>query len=58
MAGFIYALIGLLIGSYQDFAFENTLHSKLYTQDKKSYNRVYYGEGEYEKELEEVILNR
>ena len=58
MAGFIYALIALCIGNYQDFAFENSLHRRLYTQDKENFKREYYSEAEYEKELEEVILSR
>ena len=58
MAGFIYALIALFIGSYQEFAFENSMNRSLYTQDKEKFERTYYPEDEYEKELEEVILNR
>ena len=58
MAGFIYALISLMIGSYQVFSFENGMHSKLYTQDKENFRRVYYPEDQYQKELEDVILGR
>ena len=34
MAAFIWAIIYVLIGSYQNFSFESALHQKLYTQDK------------------------
>ena len=31
LASFIYVIISLVIGNYQDFSFENALHNKLYT---------------------------
>ena len=34
MAAFVWAIIYVLIGSYQNFSFESALHQKLYTQDK------------------------
>ena len=54
----MYALISIVIGSYQEFAFENSMNRRLYTQDKENFKRVYYSEARYEQELEEVILNR
>ena len=47
MAGFIYSLIYLAIGSYQEFSFESSMHKRLYTQDKEKFKRVYYSEQEY-----------
>ena len=38
MAAFIFALIEVIIGGYQNFAFESALHSKLYSIDKKRMN--------------------
>ena len=58
MVGFMYTLISIVIGSYQEFAFENSMNRRLYTQDKESFKRVYYSAARYEQELEEVILNR
>ena len=42
MAVFIYAIISLVIGSYQAFSFQNGMQGKLYTQDKETFERVYY----------------
>ena len=42
MAVFIYAIISLVIGSYQAFSFQNGMQGKLYTQDKENFERVYY----------------
>ena len=47
MAGFVYALIAFVIGSYQEFAFENSMNRSLYTQDKDKFERTYYPEDEY-----------
>lgn len=36
MTAFLYALISIVIGTYQGFSFENALNTKLYTQNKKA----------------------
>lgn len=58
MAGFIYAITQILIGTYQNFAFENSLLKRLYTLDKGNLKRGEYSTAESEKELEEAILSR
>ena len=38
MAGFLYAMAGMCISNYQNFAYENALHKRLYTQSKRKRN--------------------
>ena len=57
--GFMYGAIYLVIGGFQDFAYETKLYRQLYTQNKKARSRgSAYGEDDYEQELEDTIMNR
>ena len=59
--GFIYGLIYLVIGSYEEFAYESAIRRRIYTQNKKKTHQrgsMVYENGEYQGELEDTILNR
>ena len=47
--GFMYGVIYLIIGGFQEFAYENKLYRHLYTQNKKARSRAsVYDDGDYE----------
>ena len=57
--GFMYGVIYLAIGGFQEFAYENKLYRHLYTQSKKrSIKSSLYAKDDYETELEDTIMNR
>ena len=57
--GVMYGLIQLVIGGFEEFAYESSLRRRLYTQNKKPpRSDQVYEKDEYEQEVADTILNR